>query len=147
MNDLNNAAPVSAAAYTITRETTMNKEAFEKGLKTRREVLGAEYVDASIRNADDFNRPMQELVTEYCWNEIWNRPGLDRRTRSFLNLAMITALNRPHELKLHVRGAINNGLTKEEIREVFLQAAIYCGVPAAIDSFRSAKEVFKEMGI
>ncbi len=125
----------------------MNKEAFERGLKTRREVLGAEYVDASISNADDFNRPMQELVTEYCWNEIWNRPGLDRRTRSFLNLAMITALNRPHELKLHVRGAINNGLTKDEIKEVFLQAAIYCGVPAAIDSFRSAKEVFKEMGI
>jgi 4-carboxymuconolactone decarboxylase len=125
----------------------MNKEAFEKGLKTRREVLGAEYVDASISNADDFNRPMQELVTEYCWNEIWNRPGLDRRTRSFLNLAMITALNRPHELKLHVRGAINNGLTKDEIKEVFLQAAIYCGVPAAIDSFRSAREVFKEMGI
>lgn len=125
----------------------MNKDAFEKGLKTRREVLGAEYVDASIANADDFNRPMQELVTEYCWNEIWNRPGLDRRTRSFLNLAMITALNRPHELKLHVRGAINNGLTKDEIREVFLQAAIYCGVPAAIDSFRSAKEVFREMGI
>ena len=125
----------------------MNQELFDKGLKTRREVLGADYVDASIRNADDFNRPMQELVTEYCWNEIWNRPGLDRRTRSLLNLAMITALNRPHELKLHVRGAINNGLTKDEIREVFLQAAIYCGVPAAIDSFRSAKEVFKEMGI
>ena len=125
----------------------MNQDLFDQGLKTRREVLGAEYVDASIRNADDFNRPMQELVTEYCWNEIWNRPGLDRRTRSFLNLAMITALNRPHELKLHVRGAINNGLTKDEIKEVFLQAAIYCGVPAAIDSFRSAKEVFKEMGI
>jgi len=125
----------------------MNQELFDKGLKTRREVLGAEYVDASIRNADDFNRPMQELVTQYCWGDIWNRPGLDRRTRSFLNLAMITALNRPHELKLHVRGAINNGLTKDEIREVFLQAAIYCGVPAAIDSFRSAKEVFKEMGI
>jgi 4-carboxymuconolactone decarboxylase len=144
---LNNPAPFGGAAFTITRETTMNTEAFEKGLKTRREVLGAEYVDASIKNADDFNRPMQELVTEYCWNEIWNRPGLDRRTRSFLNLAMITALNRPHELKLHVRGAINNGLTKDEIKEVFLQAAIYCGVPAAIDSFRSAKEVFKEMGI
>ena len=137
----------SDSAVTIKRENTMNKEAFEKGLKTRREVLGAEYVDASIRNADDFNRPMQELVTEYCWNEIWNRPGLDRRTRSFLNLAMITALNRPHELKLHVRGAINNGVTKDEIKEVFLQAAIYCGVPAAIDSFRSAKEVFNEMGI
>ena len=125
----------------------MNKDGFDKGLKTRREVLGAEYVDASIAAADDFNRPMQELVTEYCWNEIWNRPGLERRTRSLLNLAMLTALNRPHELKLHVRGAINNGLTKEEIREVFLQAAIYCGVPAAIDSFRTAKEVFKDMGI
>jgi 4-carboxymuconolactone decarboxylase len=125
----------------------MNKELFERGLQTRREVLGAEYVDASIRNADDFNMPMQELVTQYCWGDVWNRPGLDRRTRSFLNLAMITALNRPHELKLHVRGAINNGLTKDEIREVFLQAAIYCGVPAAIDSFRVAREVFKEMGI
>jgi 4-carboxymuconolactone decarboxylase len=125
----------------------MNKDAFEKGLKTRREVLGADYVDSSIQNADDFNRPMQELVTEYCWNEIWNRPGLDRRSRSMLNLAMITALNRPHELKLHVRGAINNGLSKNEIQEIFLQAAIYCGVPAAIDSFRVAKEVFKEMDI
>ena len=125
----------------------MNKELFDEGLKTRREVLGAEYVDAAIRNADDFNLPMQELVTQYCWGDIWNRPGLDRRTRSFLNLAMITALNRPHELKLHVRGAINNGLTKDEIREVFLQTAVYCGVPAAIDSFRRAREVFKEMGI
>lgn len=125
----------------------MNKPLFDKGLETRREVLGSEYVDAAIRNADDFNMPLQELVTQYCWGEVWNRPGLDRRTRSFLNLAMLTALNRPHELKLHVRGAINNGLTKDEIREVFLQAAIYCGVPAAIDSFRSAREVFREMGI
>jgi 4-carboxymuconolactone decarboxylase len=99
----------------------MNRDAFEKGLKTRREVLGAEYVDQSIQNADEFNRPMQELVTEYCWNEIWNRPGLDRKTRSIVNLAMITALNRPHELKLHIKGAINNGLTKDEIREIFLQ--------------------------
>lgn len=125
----------------------MNQELFDKGLKTRREVLGADYVDASLKNADDFNMDMQEHVTQYCWGDVWNRPGLDRRTRSFLNLAMITALNRPHELKLHVRGAINNGLTKAEIKEVFLQAAIYCGVPAAIDSFRVAKEVFKEMGI
>jgi len=125
----------------------MNKERFDKGLQTRREVLGAEYVDAAIRNADDFNMPMQELVTEYCWGDVWNRPGLDRRTRSFLNLAMLTALNRPHELKLHVKGAINNGLTKDEIREVFMQTAIYCGVPAAIDSIRSAREVFKDMGI
>jgi 4-carboxymuconolactone decarboxylase len=125
----------------------MNQSLFDQGLKTRREVLGAEYVDAAIQNADDFNRPMQELVTQYCWGDIWNRPGLDRRTRSLLNLAMITALNRPHELKLHVKGAIRNGLTKDEIREVFMQAAIYCGVPAAIDSFRSAREVFKDMGI
>jgi 4-carboxymuconolactone decarboxylase len=125
----------------------MNQDAFDQGLKTRREVLGAEHVDASLQSADDFNLPMQELVTEYCWNEIWNRPGLDRRTRSMLNLAMLTALNRPHELKLHVRGAINNGLTKDEIREVLLQAAIYCGVPAAIDGFRVAREVFKDIGI
>jgi 4-carboxymuconolactone decarboxylase len=131
----------------LLQRKTMNKDAFEKGLETRRAVLGADYVDSSIRNADDFNRPMQELVTEYCWNEVWNRPGLDRRTRSMLNLAMLTALNRPHELKLHVRGAINNGLSKDDIQEVFLQTAIYCGVPAAIDSFRSAKEVFKEMDI
>lgn len=124
----------------------MNKELFDKGLQTRREVLGAEYVDASIRNADDFNRPMQELVTQYCWGEVWNRPGLDRRSRSLLNLAMLTALNRPHELKLHVRGALNNGVTRDEIREVLLQAAIYCGVPAAIDGFRVAREVFKEIG-
>jgi 4-carboxymuconolactone decarboxylase len=125
----------------------MASEMFEKGLKTRREVLGAEYVDASIKNADAFTQELQELVTSYCWGDIWNRPGLDRKTRSFLNLAMLTALNRPHEIKLHVRGAINNGLTKDEIKEVFLQAAIYCGVPASLDSFRVAKEVFKEMGI
>jgi 4-carboxymuconolactone decarboxylase len=125
----------------------MNTEAFEKGLKTRREVLGAEYVDNSIKNAGEFNMPMQELVTEYCWNDIWNRPGLDRRSRSMINLSMLTALNRPHELKLHLKGAINNGLTKDEIREILMQTAIYCGVPAAIDSFRCAKEVFAEMGI
>ncbi|MGY3170864.1 4-carboxymuconolactone decarboxylase [Pseudomonas sp. TE12234] len=125
----------------------MNQELFEIGLKTRREVLGDEYVDTSLASADDFNRRMQEHVTQYCWGDVWNRPGLDRRTRSFLNLAMLTALNRPHEIKLHVRGAINNGLTKDEIGEVFLQSAIYCGVPAAIDSFKIAKEVFKEMGL
>lgn len=122
-------------------------EKFERGLKTRREVLGSEYVDKSVAAADDFNWPMQKLVTEYCWDEIWNRPGLERKTRSLLNLAMISALNRPHELKLHVRGAINNGLTQAEISEVFLQVAIYCGVPAAIDSFRMAKETFKEMNL
>ncbi len=122
----------------------MNQELFDKGLKVRREVLGAEYVDNALKNADDFSRPMQELVTQMAWGEIWTRPGLDRRTRSFMNLAMITALNRPHELKLHVRGALNNGLTQAELMEVFLQTAIYCGMPAALDSFRAAREVFNE---
>lgn len=125
----------------------MNKELFEKGLAIRRAVLGADFVDKSIASADDFSRPMQELTTEYCWGTIWSRPGLDRKTRSIINLAMLTALNRPHEIKLHVRGALNNGLTKQEISEVFLQTAIYCGVPAAIDSFRVAREVFKEVGL
>lgn len=122
-----------------------NQALFDEGLATRREVLGDAYVDASIQNATDFTIDMQELVTQYCWGDVWNRPGLDRRSRSLLNLAMLTALNRPHELKIHVRGALNNGLTREEIKEVFLQTAIYCGVPAAIDAFRSAAEVFKEM--
>lgn len=122
----------------------MDSDLFEQGLATRREVLGAAYVDAAIAGADDFNRPLQEFVTSYCWGEIWNRPGLDRKTRSLLNLAMLTALNRPHELKLHVRGALTNGASREEIREVLLQTAVYCGVPAAIDSFRNAREVFKE---
>ena len=124
-----------------------DKAMFEAGLKNRREVLGAEYVDKSIASADDFNMPMQELVTEYCWCEVWGRPGLTRQQRSMLNLGMLVALGRSHELRLHIRGAINNGLTKDDIREVFLQTAIYCGVPAAIDAIRNAREVFKEMGI
>jgi 4-carboxymuconolactone decarboxylase len=118
---------------------------YEKGLKNRREVLGAEYVDNAIASADDFSRPLQELVTEYCWGAVWDRPGLDRKTRSIINLAMLTALNRPHELKLHIKGALNNGLTKAEIGEVLLQTAVYCGVPAAVDSFRSAREVFAQL--
>src|ERR1700745_514490 len=113
------------------KETFVDRETFEKGLSIRRAVLGADYVDKAIASADDFNRPLQELVTQYCWGEIWGRPGLDRKTRSMLNLAMISALNRPHEVKAHVKGAINNGLTKDDIKEVFLQVAIYCGVPAA----------------
>ena len=125
----------------------MDKETFDKGLAIRRAVLGSEYVDKSIAGADDFTRPLQEIVTQYCWGEVWGRPNLERKTRSLLNLAMLSALNRPHEVKLHVRGALNNGVTKDEIREVFLQVAIYCGVPAAMDSFRIAKEVFKEMGV
>ncbi len=122
----------------------MEQELYRQGLATRREVLGAEYVDRAIAEADEFSQPLQELVTEYCWGKIWNRPGLSRKVRSMLNLAMLTALNRPHEIKIHVRGALNNGVTKEEIREIFLQAAIYCGVPAAVDSFRIAREVFAE---
>lgn len=117
------------------------------GLKTRREVLGAEYVDKAMAAVDDFNREFAELLNTYCWNDIWNRPGLDRKTRSLLNLAMLTALNRGPELKLHVNGALNNGLTKEQIGEVFLQTAIYCGVPAAVEAFRSAREVFRERGV
>lgn len=120
-------------------------EAFERGLKTRREVLGNTYVDSSLDKATDFSWPMQKLVTEYCWDEIWNRPGLSRRERSLLNLGMISALNRQHELRTHVRGAFNNGLSKDEIAEVFMQVAIYCGVPAAIDSFRSAQQVLDEI--
>jgi len=118
---------------------------FETGLRLRREVLGAEYVDRALQSADDFNRPFQELVTEYCWGAIWSRPGLSRPTRSLITLAMLTALNRPHELELHIRGALNNGVSREEIREVFLQAAIYCGVPAALDAFRVARKVFAEL--
>jgi 4-carboxymuconolactone decarboxylase len=122
----------------------MTKDLFEKGLQVRREVLGAQYVDASLAQADDFSRPLQELVTEYCWGAVWTRPGLDRKTRSLLNLAMLTALNRPHEVKLHLKGALNNGCSKNEIMETLLQTAIYCGVPAAVDSFRLAREVFQE---
>jgi 4-carboxymuconolactone decarboxylase len=121
----------------------VNTDLFDRGLQTRREVLGAAYVDAALKGADDFSMPMQELVTQYCWGDIWNRPGLDRRARSLLNLGMLTALNRPHELRIHLRGALDNGVTKDEIREVFLQAAIYCGLPAAIDAMRVANEVFQ----
>jgi 4-carboxymuconolactone decarboxylase len=126
-------------------EVAMTKEVYEKGLAIRREVLGAEHVDNAIKTADAFNRPLQELVTEYCWGAVWGRPGLPRKTRSMLNLAMLTALNRPHELKLHVKGALKNGVSREEISEVLLQAAIYCGVPAAVDAFRTAREALKEV--
>ncbi len=124
-----------------------DSQRYERGLSVRKEVLGTDYVESSIRGADDFNREMQQLVTEYAWGEIWSRPGLARRDRSLLNLAMLTALNRPHELRLHLRGALTNGVSKDEIKEVFLQAAVYCGAPAALDSFRVAREVFAEMGV
>ena len=118
---------------------------FDEGLTVRREVLGADYVDKAIGDADELTRPLQELVTEYCWGAVWTRPGLPRKTRSLINVAMLTALNRPHEVRLHLLGALRNGCTKEEIMEVLLQSAIYCGVPAAIDSVRIAKEVFGEV--
>lgn len=120
---------------------------FDKGLAVRRQVLGSDYVTASLEGADEFTWPLQQLITEYCWGAVWSRPGLPLRDRSLINLAMITALNRPHELKVHLHGALNNGISKEEIMEVLLQAGIYCGAPAALDSFRVAKEVLRERGI
>ena len=123
----------------------MDKELRDRGLAMRKEVLGAEYVERAFRTADEFNRPFQELVTEYCWGAVWTRDGLSPKARSLVNLGMLSALNRSPELKLHVRGALNNGVTREEIREVFMQVAIYCGVPAAVESFRCAREVFTEI--
>jgi 4-carboxymuconolactone decarboxylase len=122
----------------------MDKATYETGLKIRSEVLGKEYVENSMKSADDFNRPFQEFVTEYCWGAGWGRPGLSKKERSMLNLAMISILNRPHELRLHIRGALTNGLTKDQIREIFMQVAIYAGVPAGVDAFRQAREVFAE---
>ena len=124
----------------------MNDELFERGLEIRKAVLGAEFVEKSIAAADDFNMPMQRLTTEYCWGAVWGREeGLPKKTRSMLNLAMLCALNRPHELKMHIGGAIRNGVTKDEIREVLLQVAIYCGIPAGVDAFRVARETFAEL--
>jgi 4-carboxymuconolactone decarboxylase len=122
-----------------------NQELFERGLEIRKSVLGTEFVEKSIANATEFNLPLQELVTEYCWGAVWGRAGLSKKIRSMLNLAMISALNRPHELKMHVRGALKNGVSREEIREVLLQVAIYAGVPAGVDSFRIAAEVLAEV--
>jgi 4-carboxymuconolactone decarboxylase len=121
------------------------EDLFEKGLAVRKEVLGADYVERSIAGADDFTRTMAEWSTAYCWGALWTRPGFDRRSRSIVNLAIISVLNRPHELKLHVKAALKNGLTRDEITEIFLQVAVYAGVPAGIDSFRIAREAFKEV--
>jgi 4-carboxymuconolactone decarboxylase len=123
----------------------MNEDLYKQGLEIRRAVLGKDYVDKALAGADDFSRPMQELSTEYCWGRVWGRPGLKRRDRSLLNLAMIAALNRPHELRIHVKAALTNGLSRDEICEVFLQVAIYCGIPAGIDSVRIAREAFAEL--
>jgi 4-carboxymuconolactone decarboxylase len=122
------------------------KELREKGLKIRREVLGAKYVDASMNNRTEFNAPLQDLLNEFCWGGAWGRGVLSRQERSMINLAMLTALGRTHEVETHVRGALNNGLTKEQISEILLHTAIYCGVPAAVDSFRAANKVIAEDG-
>jgi 4-carboxymuconolactone decarboxylase len=118
---------------------------FERGIQVRREVLGDSHVDRSLEQATDFTRVVQEYVTASCWGDVWSRPGLDRRTRSLLNLAMLTALNRPHEFSVHVRGALRNGCTEAEIQEVLLQTAAYCGAPAALESFRLAQQVIEQM--
>jgi len=123
----------------------VSNEKFERGLAVRKKVLGAEFVEKSFANADDFSRPMQELSTEYCWGHVWAREGLTLQQRSLLNIGMISALNRPPELKLHIKAALTNGLTREQIREALLQVAIYCGVPAGIDSTRIAREAFAEL--
>jgi len=122
----------------------MAKELYEKGLAVRKDVLGSDYVQRQLAAADDFNKPLQELVTEYCWGWLWTRPQLPRKTRSLLNLAILSSLNRGTEFKAHVKGALTNGCSKDEIREVLLQVAVYCGVPAGVEAFRLAREVFAE---
>jgi 4-carboxymuconolactone decarboxylase len=117
---------------------------FKAGMAVRRKVLGDKYVDGALSRVNEFNEPLQQYVTEHAWGAVWTRDGLPLKTRSMINLAMLTAINRPHELKIHIRGALNNGVTKEEMREIFLQAAVYCGAPSALDSFRIAQEVFDE---
>ena len=137
---------VCAENYQENERLIMSKtELFEKGLKVRKEVLGEDYVNKSIAGADEFTRTMAEWSTEFCWGALWTRPGLDRKTRSMINLAMLSALGKTHELKLHVRGALTNGVTVEEIKEVLLQVAVYCGVPAGMDSFRNAREAIKDV--
>jgi 4-carboxymuconolactone decarboxylase len=120
-------------------------ELFARGLEVRRAVLGAEYVDNSLARADDFMAAFQKVATEWCWGDIWTRPGLDRKQRSMLNLGILTALGKPQELALHVRGALTNGLTREEIKECLLHATVYCGIPAGLEAFRTAVEVFREI--
>ena len=123
----------------------MDKDLLARGLQVRQEVLGKDYVENAMKTATDFNRPFQEFISEYCWGAVWTSDGLPRKTRSMLNLAMLTALGKNQELKLHIKGALNNGVTRDEIREIFIQAAVYCGVPAGVEAFRCAKEVFADL--
>lgn len=130
---------------TSNRSDATHQETFDKGLSVRKTVLGAGHVQRSLDAASEFTREMQEFVTEYCWGAVWGRPGLELRTRSMLNIAMLTALNRSHELGVHIRGAINNGVSEDEIKEVIMQAAVYCGMPAGLESFRVAEKTIKEL--
>jgi 4-carboxymuconolactone decarboxylase len=123
----------------------MSENLYDTGLSIRKAVAGEQYVDASLANADNFNLDFQKLVTEYCWGAVWGRETLSHKTRSIINIAMICTLNRPHELKLHVKGAIRNGVSKDEIREVLMQVAVYAGVPAGVDGFRLAREALDEV--
>lgn len=123
----------------------MDRETYQRGLQIRSAALGAEYVTKALAEADDFSRPLQDLLTEYCWGAVWGRPELPLKTRSMLNLAMIPILNRPNELRTHIKAALTNGVTRDEIREIFLQVAVYAGAPAAVDSFRIAREVFSQL--
>ena len=123
----------------------MSSEMFERGIAKRRKVLGDEYVDKALKTADEFGADLQKLITEYAWGEVWNKESITDKERSMINLGMIAALNRPHELKLHIKGALNNGVTKNQIRDIFLQVTVYCGAPAGIDSMRLAREVFAEI--
>jgi 4-carboxymuconolactone decarboxylase len=123
----------------------MDKATHDKGLSIRKAVLGEAYVNNALKNMDEFNQPFQEFITEYCWGAVWGREDLPLKTRSMLNLAMIALLNRQHELKAHIKGALTNGVTKAEIREIFMQVAIYGGVPAAVDSMRTAREAFADV--
>jgi 4-carboxymuconolactone decarboxylase len=137
---------MSASPPSVVDGQETHAATWQRGMETRKAVLGAEHVERSMNGVSEFARPMQDLVTEYCWGGIWTRDGLDRKTRSMINLAMLTALGRNHEFGVHVRGAINNGCTPDEIREVLLQTAIYVGVPAALESFRTAEQVLRDMG-
>jgi 4-carboxymuconolactone decarboxylase len=124
-----------------------NQQLYDEGMKVRKAVLGSDYVDNSMAGADEFMMAFQDITTEYCWGYAWTRPGLAKKTRSMLNLAMLAALNRGPELKLHINGALTNGVTKDEVKEIFLQVAIYCGIPAGLDAFKHARDVFKERGV
>ena len=137
--------PTEPLTTDVSPQDATHRDTYEAGLAIRKAVLGADHVERSLAKVSEFARPMQELVTEYCWGAVWSRPGLERRTRSLVNLAMLTALGRNHELGVHVKGALTNGVTTEEIQEVLLQTAIYVGVPAALESFRVAEQVINEV--